>query len=150
MEKLLDAIASRLEIRLTVAHKEGQEVVHMPPRVTFALKLFEHCPVDERTRTMFKDALRKHIAKKIKEANIGDVIEYLFEYGQVYPLGEIQDNANDNMAEVLRELPALGMGEEYVLPADTYFSFTVENKQENSQDLVVGTRTWLAIALMRH
>lgn len=147
MEELINAIASRLQIRLTAAYKEGQEV-HTLPRVTFALKLFDYCPVDERTRTMFKDALRNHIAKKIKEANIGDVIEYLFEYGQVYPLGEIQDNANDNMAEVLRELPALGMGEEYVLPTDTYFSFTVKNKQGNTQDLVVGARTWLAIALL--
>lgn len=148
MEKLLKAIASRLEIRLTVAHKEEQEV-YSQPRVTVGLKMFEHCSVDEETRKKFKEVLNNHLAERIKRAQVGDVIEYLFEYGQVLPLGTIQDNANDNMAEVLRELPALGKGEEYVLPVDTYLSFRVTGVNGNGVDVMPRVSNWIMEAYQR-
>lgn len=148
MEKLLKAIASRLEIRLTVAHKEEQEV-YSQPRVTVGLKMFEHCSVDEETRKKFKEVLNNHLAERIKRAQVGDVIEYLFEYGQVLPLGTIQDNANDNMAEVLRELPALGKGEEYVLPVDTYLSFRVTGVNGNGGDVMPRVSNWIMEAYQR-
>lgn len=148
MEKLLDVIASRLEIRLTVAHKEGHDV-YAQPRVTFGLRMFEHCSVDSETRKKFKEVLNNHLAEKIKRAQVSDIIEYLFEYGQVLPLGTIQDNANDNMAEVFCKLPALSKGEEYVLPVDTYFSFQVTGVDENGGRSIPRVSKWIMDAYSR-
>lgn len=147
MEKLLDAIASGLEIRITTAHKKDCGI---RPFVTADLKLYEYCPVNDETRKKFKEVLNNHLAEKIKGAQVGDVIEYIFEHGRVYPLGTIQDNANDNMAEVLRELPALGMvEEEYALPTDTYFSFEVTESNKNGGMGIPRVSDWIMKAYQR-
>lgn len=146
MDKLLEAIASRLEIRLTVAHKEMRQA---QPWVTASVRMFEYCPVDEETREKFQKVLNNHLAERIKRAQVDDEIEYLFECGQVLPLGTIQDNANDNMAEVLRELPTLGVGEEYVLPVDTCFSFRVTKINEDGGKVIPRVSNWITEAYQR-
>lgn len=66
-----------------------------------------------------------------------------------FPWGTIQDNANDNRAEVFCKLPALSKGEEYVLPVDTYFSFQVTGVDENGGRSIQRVSKWIMDAYRR-
>lgn len=129
MEKLLNAIASRLKIRVT---KESAN--HLGGALTISMGTFEYKDVPEETRELFKGQLVLHLLSKISGCKFGEKVEYIFDFGNVRPLGNIREDANDNMAEILFKLPFLNEGECYVLPIDTYIGF--EMVQENNSVIV--------------
>lgn len=127
MEKLLNAIASRLTVRVTV---EEQSEKMLEGVLTVTMAMFEHKDVSDEVRELFKKELNNHLSTKLKEIEVGEYVDYGFDYGQVRPLGTLMEDANDNLAEVLLKLPPLNDGECYDFPCDTYIRFTLTGKDE--------------------
>ena len=128
MEKLLDAIASRLTVRVTV---EEQSEKTLESVLTVTMAMFDHKDVSEEVRKLFKKELNNHLFTKLGEIEVGEYVDYGFDYGQVRPLGTLMEDANDNLAEVLLKLPPLNDGECYDFPCDTYIRFMLTEKDEN-------------------
>ena len=129
MEKLLNALSKKLQIR-TPAVQQVKTISLGDRKFVGPFKRFEYIEVPNEVKTLFKDKLHTHIFSKADLIGLEAKLEYSFDYGNVRPLGTLINEANDNMAEVLLELPKLGDRECYVLPLDTYFSFTVTEKSE--------------------
>lgn len=129
MDKLLNAIASRLNVRVVVKEEKDTNLVNGV--VTFSMEFFDYRDVSDEVRELFKKELNNHLFSKLQEAKIGEHVEYGFDYGNVRLLGTLMEEANDNLAEVLLKLPALNDGEEYVFPCDTYIGFTLIDKKYN-------------------
>lgn len=129
MDKLLNAIASRLNVRIVVEEERYTNLVNGV--VTFSMEFFDYRDVSEEVRELFKKELNNHLFSKLQEAKIGEHVEYGFDYGNVRPLGTLMEDTNDNLAEVLLKLPALNDGEKYVFPCDTYIRFTLIDKKDN-------------------
>ena len=125
MEKLLNAIASRLNVRIVVEkywkneHNAGLAVT---------MQMFEHRKVTDEVRELFKKELNSHLFTKLQQMEAGECVEYSFDYGELRPLGILMEDANDNLAEVLLKLPNLKEGESYYFPCDTYIRFTIIKK----------------------
>lgn len=132
MEKLLNAIASRLSVRVTV-----EEDAKETPEGILQVKMFmyDHKDVSDEVRDLFKKELNNHLFIKLQEIEVDEYVDYEFECGQVRPLGTLREDANDNLAEVLLKLPALKEGESYDLPVETYIRFTLISK--NNQKVTV-------------
>lgn len=128
MEKLLNAIASRLNVRVTV---EEQAEETLEGVLTVKMAMFDHKDVSDEVRQLFKKELNNHLFTKLHEVEVGEYVEYGFDYGRVRPLGTLMEDANDNLAEVLLKLPTLPAGESYDFPCDTYIRFTLTEKDEN-------------------
>ena len=134
MEKLLNAIASRLTIR-SVNEERKTTTVNSP--ITVTIHPFGYEERMNSIRERFKKELNEHIFRKLQKRKTGGYVDYMFECGKHRPLGYIMDEANDNLAEVLQKLPVLQNGERYVLPANTYFSFILLKKDENEVEVKV-------------
>lgn len=128
MEKLLNAIASRLTVRVTVK-KQSEKTLEGVLTVTMAM--FDHKDVSDEIRELFKKEFNNHLFTRLKEIEVGEYVEYGFDYGNLRPLGTLMEDANDNLAEVLLKLPPLNDGEFYDFPCDTYIRFTMTGKDEN-------------------
>ena len=141
MERLLDAIANRLTIRVTTEEQSEQ----ISEGVSVSWTMYEHKPISEDIRKIFKKEFNNHLFTKLTEAEIGDSVEYLYECGNVRPIGTILDYANDNMADVLDKLPKLEEGEQYDLPTDTYIGFILQNKGEDGKfrTKISGCSKWI-------
>ncbi len=127
MEKLLNAIASRLNVRVTIEEEFEQTSEGV---LTVTMAMYDHKEVSEEVRELFKKELNNHLFTKLKETELGEDVEYGFDYGNVRPLGTLMEDANDNLAEVLLKLPPLKDGESYDFPCDTYIRFTVTGREE--------------------
>ena len=127
MEKLLNAIASRLSVRVTV-EESSKKTLEGVLTLTVKMKMYDHRDVSEEVRKLFKKELNNHLFTKLQEIEVGEYVDYEFECGQVRPLGTLMKDANDNLAEVLLKLPALEDGESYELPFETYIRFTLTGK----------------------
>lgn len=129
MEKLLNAIASRLNVRVVVeehSEKTLQGVLYV------TMQKFDHKDVTNEVRELFKKELNNHVFTKLQKMEAGEYVEYGFDYGNVRPLGTLMEDANDNLAEVLLKLPTLNDGETYDFPCDTYIRFTLTEKDEET------------------
>lgn len=127
MDKLLNAIASRLTIRRVVEEEVEQTWKGV---VTFTMQMFDHRDVEDEVKELFKKELNNHLFTKLQNLKVGEYLDYGFDYGDVRPLGTLMEEANDNLAEVLLKLPALNDGETYDFPCNTYFGFTLTEKNE--------------------
>ena len=128
MHKLLNAIASRLNVRIVVEDDPEETLQEV---VTVTMQMFDYRDVEDEVRELFKKELNNHLFTKLHEMKVGEKVEYGFDYGDVRPLGTIMEESNDNLAEVLLKLPALNDGEKYVFPCDTYIRFTLIDKKDN-------------------
>ena len=129
MEKLLNAIASRLNVRSVV---EEQSEKTLQGVLTVTMQMFDHRDVTDEVRELFKKELNNHLFTKFQDMEVGEYVEYGFDYGNVRPLGTLMEDANDNLAEILLKLPALNEGETYDFPCDTYIRFTLTGKSEKN------------------
>ena len=136
MEKLLNAIASRLYVRVVV---EEQSEKTLQGVVTVTMHMFDHRDVTDEVRELFKKELNNHLFTKLQNMEAGEYVEYGFDYGNVRPLGTLMEDANDNLAEVLLKLPTLNDGETYDFPCDTYIRFTLTEKDEKKVSLKPNT-----------
>ncbi len=127
MEKLLNAIASRLTVRVTV---EEQSEKTLEGVLTVTMAMFEHRDVSDEVKELFKKELNNHLFTKLQDIEVGEYVHYGFDYGQVRPLGTLMEDANDNLAEVLLTLPALEDGESYEFPCNTYIRFTLTGRDD--------------------
>lgn len=127
MEKLLNEIASRLNVRVVV---EEQSEKTLQGVLSVTMQMFDHRDVTNEVRELFKKELNNHLFTKLQKMEVGEYVEYGFDYGNVRPLGTLMEDANDNLAEVLLKLPALNDGETYDFPCDTYIRFTLTEKDE--------------------
>lgn len=129
MDKLLNAIASRLNVRVVVKEERDTNLVNGV--VTLSIEFFDYRDVSDEVRELFKKELNNHLFSKLQEAKIGEHVEYGFDYGNVRPLGILMEDVNDNLAEVLLKLPVLNDGERYTFPCDTYVRFTLTDKKDD-------------------
>ena len=136
MEKLLNAIASRLNVRIVV---EEQSEKTLQGVLTVTMQMFDHRDVTDEVRELFKKELNNHLFSKLQKMEAGEYVEYGFDYGNVRPLGTLMEDANDNLAEVLLKLPALKDGETYDFPCDTYIRFTLTKKDEKAASVKPNT-----------
>lgn len=136
MEKLLNAIASRLNVRVVV---EEQSEKTLQGVLTVTMQMFDHRDVTDEVRELFKKELNNHLFTKLQKMEAGEYVEYGFDYGNVRPLGTLMEDANDNLAEVLLKLPALKDGETYDFPCDTYIRFTLTKKDEKTASVKPNT-----------
>lgn len=116
MEKLLEAFASGLLIRVS---SEMKEAVNKP--------------ANEEQKAVFKEVLRKHLDSVGERRKLDDVVTYDFHLGRIR--GERRDqheefieSYNGNLAEVILRLPELPEGESYVFPTPTSVSFKIVAK----------------------
>ena len=122
MDKLLNAIASRLNVRVAVEEHSKRTLQGV---LNVTMQMFEHRDVTDEVSELFKKELNNHLFTKLQNMKSGEYVEYGFDYGDVRPLGTLMEDANDNLAEVLLKLPALNDGETYDFPCDTYIRFTL-------------------------
>lgn len=108
MAKLLDVIAEQLKVR-RLGGDTSEEV-------------------SEQVRKIFKKEFNHHLYRKLKTINVGEHIDYMYDCGKERPLSVLNDNANLNLAEVLKKLPELPEGEYYAFPPNSYISFTLTEK----------------------
>lgn len=127
MDKLLNAIASGLNIRAVVC-KQSEEALQNDLIIT--TRMFVYKDVTYNVRRIFKRELKKHLLSKLSKIEVGEYVDYSFSYGKVKHLGTIIKEANDNMAEVLLKLPKLKEGENYEFPPNTYISFKLIDRYE--------------------
>ena len=127
MDKLLNAIASRLTIRVVVEEESEKTLQGV---VTVTMQMFDHRDVEEEVKELFKKELNNHLFTKLQDLKVGEYVDYGFAYGDVRPLGTLMEEANDNLAEVLLKLPALNDGETYDFPCNTYIGFTLSERNE--------------------
>lgn len=127
MEKLLDAIASGLDIR--GAEEKDLKVSDEYPLI-IETDWYDYKEVSQEVIELFKKELRNHLIENVKKLDVGEHVDYGFEYDSK-PLGTLMEEANDNLAEVLLKLPAHDERESYKLPEDTYVRFTVTERYEN-------------------
>lgn len=122
MDKLLNAITSKLTVRIVVEKKLEKT---LQGGVTVTMQMFDHRDVEDEVKELFKKELNNHLFAKLQEMKVGEKVEYGFAYGNERPLGTLMEEANDNLAEVLLKLPTLKEGEEYDFPCNTYIGFTL-------------------------
>lgn len=125
MDKLLNAIASRLNVRVVVEEHSKRTLQGV---LNVTMQMFDHRDVTDEVRELFKKELNNHLFTKLQNMKSGEYVEYGFDYGDVRPLGTLMEDANDNLAEVLLKLPALNDGETYDFPCDTYIRFTLTER----------------------
>lgn len=145
MEKLLDAIASGLDIR--GAEEKDLKVSDEYPLI-IETDWYDYKEVSQEVIELFKKELINHLIENVKKLDVGEHVDYGFEYDSK-PLGTLIEGANDNLAEMLLKLPALDEGESYELPEDTYVRFTVTRKN-NDKVIVMPDRVspWIMGALV--
>ena len=129
MEKLLNVISKELKIRFI----EKEEKLNNISNVIICLYTYED--TNDEVKRLFKKELRNHIFEKLENQEVGEFVEYMFDWGDFRPLGSIMEDANDNLAEVLQKLPKLPENAQYVFPIDTYFCLTVTDKSEDKSSL---------------
>lgn len=134
MEKLLNAIVSKLEIRTPVEEHFKEELNGV---LNIKMTMFKHRNVPDEVKEQFKKEFNNHLYMKCKEENGFGYVDYIFEYGLKRPIGKLMEDANDNLAEVLLKLPPLNEGESYELPSDTYMRFSVGKKHPNDEKIQV-------------
>lgn len=127
MEKLLDAIASELKVRVLVKERfektpHGIEIGTM--------QMFDYRDVTDEERELFKKEFHKHLVAKLQEMRDGESVEYGSDYEGAQ--GIFIEGANDNLAEVLLKLPTLKDGETYSLPFGTYICITLTEKDKKT------------------
>ncbi len=127
MEKLLNAIASKLSIRITVEKKSKK---NLDGFLISTMSVFDHKDVSDEVRDLFKTELNNHLFSKVEEIEVGEYVDYGFNYGPESSLGTLMAEANDNLAEVLLQLPPLNDGECYDFPCETYICFALTGKDE--------------------
>lgn len=127
MDKLLNAIASRLTIRVVVEEESDKKLQGVD---TVTMQMFNHRDVEDEVKELFKQELNNHLFTKLQDLKVDEYADYSFAYGNVRPLGTLMKEANDNLAEVLLKLPALNDGETYELPCDTYIVFRLTERNE--------------------
>ena len=141
MDKLLNAIASRLTIRVVVEEESEKTLQGV---VTVTMQMFDHRDVEEEVKELFKKELNNHLFTKLQDLKVGEYVDYGFAYGDVRPLGTLMEEANDNLAEVLLKLPALNDGETYDFPCNTYIGFTlIERNEEKATVKPNYLSTWI-------
>lgn len=128
MDKILNAIASRLTIRKVVEEESEKTLLGV---ITVTMQMFAHRDVEKEVKELFEKELNNHLFTKLQQLKVGEYVEY----GNVRPFGTLMEEANENLAEVLLKLPALNDGEIYELPCDTYMGFTL--KEKNKENLTV-------------
>ncbi|MGN1327916.1 MAG: hypothetical protein ACI4VQ_07585 [Clostridia bacterium] len=126
-EKLLNAIASGLNVRVTLREQSEKTLEGV---LTVTRSMFDYKDASDEVRELFKKELNNHLFTKLKEIEVGEYVVYGFDYGKVRPLGTLMEDANDNLAEVLLKLPSLKDGERYVFPCETYIRFMLIGKYE--------------------
>ena len=127
MDKLLNAIASGLNIR-AVVYKQSEEALQNGLSITTRVIVYKD--VTDNVRKKFKKELKKHLFSKLRKIEVGESVDYSFNYGKVKHLGTLIKEANNNMAEVLLKLPKLKEGENYEFPPSTYISFKLIDRYE--------------------
>ena len=140
MEKLLNAIASRLNVRVIAEESSSSAVDSI---ITVTMHMYDYKETSDEVKELFKKELNNHIFNKLQEIEVNESVEYMFECGQVRPLGSIMDDANDNLAEVLQKLPALPEGEKYTLPFETYIRITLTKKSEDDVKVMPHVSDWI-------
>lgn len=140
MEKLLNVIASRLKVR-TIAEESSSKAVDSI--ITVTMHMFDYKEASDEVKELFKKELNNHIFNKLQETEVEESVVYMFEFGQVRPLGTIMDDANDNLAEVLQKLPILPEGEKYTLPFETYICITLTKKSKEDIRVMPYVSNWI-------
>lgn len=116
MEKLLNAIASRLTVRIVVEEQPYETLQGL----NITMQIFELRDVTDEVRELFKKELKNHLFTKLQNMRFCESVAYSFDYNK---------GANDNLAEVLLKLPILNDGEYYVFTSETYIRFTVAKRE---------------------
>lgn len=137
MEKLLNAIASGLNVWVVVEEQSEEKTLNGVLTVT--MEMFNHRDVTDEVRALFKKELKNHLFSKLQRMEVGGYVEYRFNRDNVRPLGTLMKNFNDNLAEVLMKLPFPKDGGFYDFPCNTYFSFTLTKKYEKSVSIMADT-----------
>lgn len=141
MDKLLTVIASGLDIRSAV-NINFEKVLQDNSNVIASESDYQE--VINKARRRFKKEFKNHLFNKLKKIEVGEYVDYYFDYGNIRPLGIIMERANDNMAEVLIKLPTLKDGECYVFPHGTYISFElIERYQKGGTVKLNSICSWI-------
>lgn len=135
MEKLLNVIASRLEVCVEHRYGEGASTKYKC--------WYEYKQVSEEVKEKFEKELYKHAARKLAKLEIDESIEYIFNYSSHDPYEIASNEANENLLEVFQKLPSLPKGEKYTLPYDTYFEFILMEKTEDCVTALPGVSDWI-------
>ena len=64
------------------------------------MAMFNHKDISDEVRELFKEELNNHLSTRLKEIEVGEHVDYGFDYGHVRPLETTMEGANDNLAEV--------------------------------------------------
>lgn len=140
MEKLLNAIASKLNVRVIAEESSSSAFYGI---ITVTMHMYDYKDASDEVRELFKKELNNHMFNKLQEIEVGESVEYMFECGQERPLGSIMDDANDNLAEVLQKLPALPEGEKYTLPFETYIRITLTKNSGDDIKVMPYVSDWI-------
>ncbi len=139
MKDFLDAIASRLNVRIVVEEHSGEVLQGL----NITMQMFNYREVTDEVRDLFKNELRNHIFAKLQTMEVGESAEYVFDCGDIRPLGTLMQDANDNLSEVLLKLPTLDDEETYSLPSDTFICFTLTKKEVESVSIKPSVCPWI-------
>lgn len=126
MEEWLNLISEALTIRVTVEE-------HSERGVNVKAKIYKTKDVSKEVREQFKTELYNHLCTKLQEIEVGEYVDYSFNFGKVKQRGTLMEDANDNLAEVLLKLPPLKEGECYELPCNICMRFVLKEKDDQTE-----------------
>ncbi len=127
INKLLNAITEGLNLRCLVDEQPEEK---LEGDLTLKVTMFSTKDVSDEVKELFKQEFYNHLLEKFRESEEGEFITYSFNDGMKKYIGTVQQQANDNMAEVLLKLPSLEKGESYQFPDDTYVTFALIEKSD--------------------
>ena len=104
---VLEAIASRLTVRTVVQEQSGSG----PMGLGVTMQMYDHKEVSDEVKALFEEELDNHLRSKLQGMEIGDSVDYGFEYGNVRPLGTLMEDANDSHKEQSSEYPVMSLHE---------------------------------------
>ena len=88
MEKLLNAIASRLNVRVIAEESSSRALDSI---ITVTMHMYDYKEAPDEVKELFRKELNNHIFNKLQEVEVDESVEYMFECEQVRPLGSIID-----------------------------------------------------------
>lgn len=149
LEKLPKLFANGLCIKSSAAcEEEGEEGTAKK-----TLSKIKYVPASEEAKEAFIEAMTKHLKKSLSRCHVECSVNYEYSIGKIR--GASLDNKgalaffmNQNLLDILEELPELAEGEEYVFTTNMIASIKVVGfTQDGIETKLVNCSPWILAAM---
>lgn len=128
-KEIANAFADLLNIRI-IKGMHFKECVKVR-ELGIGFTTFDYKPVSAEVKSQFAKELEEFICENIKKQ---DSLVFAYEYGDVRPLGSVNNNMTDELSNVLEKLPELSISEVYSFPSETIMRILVTARNPNGCD----------------